>query len=76
MESYKDCSGGEFEFLPGKKACLKTNRHYTSNGSAWGWIEPVVRECGRDCAYWDNDTEQNEIWAKTLIKRHNETIIS
>ena len=71
---YIDSSYGKFQFINGKKAEIHTNRHYTTGGRAWGWIEPVIRECGRDCAYWDNETSKNEDWAKSIIRKHNESI--
>jgi hypothetical protein len=73
-DNHIDCSYGKFRFIEGKKAEIRTNRHYTTGGRLWGWIEPVVRECGRDCAYWSNETSKNEEWAKQIVREHNDSL--
>lgn len=62
----KDCCGKEIIPLPGRKLEVRTNRHTTSEGCLWGWIEGTTLN-----TVWGNDHKFNHAAAVALAREYN-----
>jgi hypothetical protein len=62
----KDCSGHDIIPLPGRRLVVKTNRHTTTDGYLWGWIEGTTRN-----TVWGDDSKFNKDAAQKLAREYN-----
>lgn len=62
----RDCCGKEIIPLLGKKLEVRTNRHTTTDGYLWGWIEGTTAN-----TVWGNDHKFNHAAAVTLVRDYN-----
>ena len=62
----KDCVGHEIIPLPGRELVVKTNRHTTTSGYLWGWIEGTTRN-----TVWRDDCRFNKEAAQKLAREYN-----
>lgn len=62
----KDCEGHEIIPLPNHKLVVKTNRHPTTDGFLWGWIEGTTRN-----TVWGDDSKFNKTAAEKLAREYN-----
>jgi hypothetical protein len=65
----KDCCGKDIIPLPGKKLEVKTNRHTTTSGYLWGWIEGTTAN-----TVWSDDHKFNYAAAAALAREYNKTV--
>ena len=62
----RDCCGKEIIPIPGRKLEVKTNRHTTTDGYLWGWIEGTTSN-----TVWGDDHKFNPAAAVTLVRDYN-----
>ena len=62
----RDCCGKEIIPLLGKKLEVRTNRHTTTDGYLWGWIEGTTAN-----TVWGDDHKFNQAAAVTLVRDYN-----
>ena len=62
----RDCCGKEIIPLLGKKLEVRTNRHTTTDGYLWGWIEGTTAN-----TVWSDDHKFNHAAAVTLVRDYN-----
>ena len=62
----RDCCGKEIIPIPGRKLEVKTNRHTTTDGYLWGWIEGTTSN-----TVWGDDHKFNHAAAVTLVRDYN-----
>ena len=62
----RDCCGKEIIPLLGKKLEVRTNRHTTTDGYLWGWIEGTTAN-----TVWGDDHKFNHAAAVTLVRDYN-----
>ena len=62
----RDCEGKEIIPLNGRKLSLHTNRHTTTDGYLWGWIEGTTRN-----TVWGDDSKFNYEKAEKLVDDYN-----
>lgn len=64
-----DCEDHPIVPLPGQRLSVKVNRHTTTSGELWGWIEGTDRN-----TVWGNDSRFNQAAAEELCNRYNESL--
>ena len=62
----RDCCGKEIIPILGRKLEVKTNRHTTTDGYLWGWIEGTTSN-----TVWGDDNKFNHAAAVTLVRDYN-----
>ena len=62
----RDCCGKEIIPLLDKKLEVRTNRHTTTDGYLWGWIEGTTAN-----TVWSDDHKFNHAAAVTLVRDYN-----
>ena len=62
----RDCCGKEIIPILGKKLEVRTNRHTTTDGYLWGWIEGTTAN-----TVWGDDHKFNHAAAVTLVRDYN-----
>lgn len=63
----KDCCNQEIIPIPGKKLSIHTNRHTSTAGNSWGWIEGCTLNI---C--WSNDNNKfNHKAAGEFVREYN-----
>ena len=62
----KDCCGKEIIPRLGKNLEVRTNRHTTTDGYLWGWIEGTTSN-----TVWGDDHKFNHAAAVALVRDYN-----
>ena len=67
----EDCCYQEIVPIPGRKLSVHTNRHLSTDGTAWGWIEG----CDKNIC-WANNHSFNHEQAAKFVKEYNQSLES